>query len=127
MNSVKIFIVVVCFTFNLIAYSQEFNDDSFVMDTNVKLYGTVINEAGKNRAVITINGGKQSYVVQNELISKNIILHKVYREYAVLKTPSGFVSIDIVDREITYNEALYDPNLEVGQSRTFYESVKENR
>lgn len=127
MNLVKIIIILVCFTFSTLASSQEFSDVNFVLDSNIKLYGTVINETGKDRAVITVNGGEQYYVVQNELVSKNIILHKVYRKYAVLKTPSGYISIDIVDREISYNEAHYDPNLEIGQSRTFYEStIKKN-
>lgn len=37
----------------------------------------------------------------------------------------GIKTLEMSASEITINEANYDGNLEIGQSRTFYEPVKE--
>lgn len=90
---------------------------------NIKLHGTIKVGNGVSQAIISLNNGVHYTVHQSEEISDNVVIADIYSDYVLLNTPQGITTLEMSDSEITLNEAHYDGNLEVGQTRTLYEPI----
>jgi len=130
MSFIHLFPLVFVLCVSSVSHAQELDVENKVVSTYsipaIKLHGTIKVGYGMSQAIISLNNGSHYIAHQSEEIADNIVLTDIYSDYVLLNTPLGIKMLEMSASEITINEANYDPNLEIGQSRTFYEPVEEN-